>query len=74
MKTIKKDTINELKETVTIAGYVDLVMASRIVHSKELFDEAIKGLVRTKRQSTLKDARVIKRDVVYAILEVVVDT
>lgn len=74
MDTIEKSTIDVLKKTVTIAGYVDLVVASRIVDSKELFDEAVKGLVRKKRKPTLKEARIIGTDVVYAILEAVVET
>lgn len=73
MDATEKAVIDLLKGIKTTAGYVDLVLASRVIDSRELFDEAIKGMLRERKKRTLEEAKLIGMDAVYTILESVMD-
>ena len=71
MDTIEKDVIDTLKNNSTTSGYVEWMVASQIVDSKELYEEALGGLIASGEMLNPKQARQIGTDALCAILNAV---
>ena len=71
MDTIEKDVIGTLKQNLTTAGYVEWIVASQIIDSKDLYDDALKGLIASGEIPDLEQARRIGTDALYAIFTAV---
>ncbi|KAG8826144.1 hypothetical protein FRC17_008370 [Serendipita sp. 399] len=57
MEEIEADIIEELKTTPSYDGLVDIVVASQIVGSKELYDEGIRRIIAYENLPTLQQAK-----------------
>ncbi|KIM29707.1 hypothetical protein M408DRAFT_328570 [Serendipita vermifera MAFF 305830] len=68
MNSIEDELISRLKEGNGTAGFLDLMVASRIVDSKELYDTALQGLIASEPKPTLEEARIIGIDAYYAVV------
>jgi hypothetical protein len=68
MEMIETSILNRLKEASTTAAYVDLIVASRIVDSKPLYEQALKGLVSSHPKPDLVQATRIGVDPFHAVM------
>ena len=69
MESIETAIINQLKTASTTPGYVDLMVASRIVGSEPIYQQALQGLIATTPKPDLVQARRIGVDAHYAVIE-----
>ncbi|KIM29711.1 hypothetical protein M408DRAFT_328575 [Serendipita vermifera MAFF 305830] len=67
MNSIEAGLISRLKGGTGTAGFLDMMVASRIVDSKELYDTALQGLIVSEPKPTLEEARMIGIEAYYAI-------
>ena len=68
MERIEEDILKQLKTVRTTAGYVDLIVASEIIHSTSLYDETLQQLISSGAKPDLSQSRRIGVDALHAIL------
>ncbi|KIM29709.1 hypothetical protein M408DRAFT_328573 [Serendipita vermifera MAFF 305830] len=68
MQSAEDELISRLKDETGTAGFLDLMVASRIVDSKELYDTALQGLIASDPKPTLEEAKMIGVEAYYAIV------
>jgi BTB/POZ domain len=69
MDSVEKAILDHLKRANTTETYVDLMVASQIVNSKPLYQEAVQGLISSKPKLNLSQAKLIGIEAHYAIME-----
>lgn len=67
METIANDVLYMLKKANTAAQYVNLMLASRIIGSDQLYLQAFNGLRNSNPRVTIEQARILGVDIVYEI-------
>jgi len=65
MQSNKEEILSHLKKTVTKYGFVDLMVASHIVGSDSLREQAMQGLIASKEELTLEDAERMGLEATY---------
>lgn len=68
MDKIEQAMIEQLKRVPTTPGYVDLLLAARIVDSEALYADTLKALMTSTPTPTLDQARRIGVDATFAIM------
>jgi hypothetical protein len=68
MDKIEHAMIERLKKTPTTAGYVDLLVAARIVDSETVYADTLKALMTSRPTPNLEQARRIGVDATFAIM------
>jgi len=68
MQVMENELMSGLKEGQDTAGFLDLMIASQIVGSSELYEMALKGLIASEPKPTLEEAKVIGIEAYYAIM------
>ncbi|KIM29710.1 hypothetical protein M408DRAFT_328574 [Serendipita vermifera MAFF 305830] len=68
MQSAEDELISRLKEETGATKFLDLIVASRIVDSKELYDTALRGLTDSEYRLTLEEAKMIGIEASYAIM------
>ena len=69
MDQIETSILGRLKKVCTTEAYVDLMVASQIVDSKPLYQQALQGLISSTPKPNLLQARRIGVDAHHAIME-----
>lgn len=67
MDKIEGDILRQLKKKNTISGYADIIVASRLVDSNELYEHALQGLITLKARPDQAQARRIGIDAMHFI-------
>jgi hypothetical protein len=73
MERITNDIIEELKETSTYDGFVDIVVASQILDSKPLYEEGIRRLISSRLSPSTEQSRRLGTDATHAVMVAVID-
>ncbi|KAG8757414.1 hypothetical protein FRC14_002085 [Serendipita sp. 396] len=73
MDEIEVWIVEQLKVTSSYDGLVDLIVASRIVDSDELYQDGLQRLLSTKSSPTLHQAKRMGVEVTYAIMKAAAD-
>ncbi|KAG8817318.1 hypothetical protein FRC19_011437 [Serendipita sp. 401] len=73
MEEIETWIIEQLKETSGYDGFVDLIVASRIVDSDELYQDGLRRLLLTKSFPTLEQAERMGAKTTYSVMKVAAD-
>lgn len=68
MEAVERNTLLRIRAHTTPDSYVSRIVASRIVDSKELYNEGVQGLINTRTKINLEQAKQIGMDAVHAIL------
>jgi hypothetical protein len=68
MESIEETVIEHLKEGDATVHYIDLMVASRIVDSQSLYQQALEGLIKSEPKPTLVQARRIGLDAYHSII------
>ncbi|KIM29708.1 hypothetical protein M408DRAFT_328572 [Serendipita vermifera MAFF 305830] len=68
MQSAEDELISRLKEETGTVGFLNLMVASRIVDSKELYDTALKGLIASEPKPTFEEANMIGMEAYHAIM------
>jgi hypothetical protein len=69
MERIENAILDRLKQAYTTEAYVDLMVASQIVDSKPLYQQALQGLISSTPKPNILQARRIGVEVHHAIME-----
>jgi hypothetical protein len=69
MDRIETSILGRLKKASTTETYVDLMVASKIVDSQPLYQQALQGLISSKSKPNLLQARRIGIEAHHAIME-----
>jgi len=67
METIQAEIISHLEEAKTTGDWINLMLASQLINSERLYDDALQGLIQSEPQPTLEQAKRIGFDAMYAI-------
>ncbi|KAG8817801.1 hypothetical protein FRC18_000343 [Serendipita sp. 400] len=73
MEEIETWIIEQFKETSEYDGFVDLIVASRILDSDELYQEGLRRLLSTKSFPTLEQAERMGTKTTYSVMKVAAD-
>jgi hypothetical protein len=73
MDKIEADIIEVLKKTSTYNGFVDLIVASRIVGSDELYQDGIQRLISSKSSPELEQSKRMGAEVTHIVMTAVID-
>lgn len=68
MESAEADIIEELKKTSNYDGFVDLVVASQIIGSNELYQDGIQRLIASKSLPTLEQAMRMGVEATYNVI------
>jgi hypothetical protein len=68
MDVIEGVLLSELQTQTDTTGYLDLMVASRIVDSSALYKKALQGLINSEPKPTLEQARLIGIEAYHAIM------
>lgn len=68
MDKIGKTVLVKLNEHTSVAGYVDRIVASRIIDSKPIYDTAIQGLIQMEARLNLERSNRIGMEALHLIL------
>jgi len=71
MESIESDLIKQLKNSTTADGYVDLMVASHMIGSDELYQAGLQGLVSSGKLPTVEQAKRIGVEATYAVMTAV---
>ncbi|PVF92247.1 hypothetical protein CPB86DRAFT_769623 [Serendipita vermifera] len=74
MDSIAQDVIKELKKTFTYNGFVDLVVASRIIDSKELYQDGLQRLIASGALPDTEQAERMGAEATRAVMAAAIDT
>ncbi|KAG8778648.1 hypothetical protein FRC16_003765, partial [Serendipita sp. 398] len=73
MEEIETWIIGQLREAYKYDGFVDLIVASRIVDSDELYQDGLRRLLSTKSFPTLEQAERMGTKTTYSVMKVAAD-
>ncbi|KIM29714.1 hypothetical protein M408DRAFT_328578 [Serendipita vermifera MAFF 305830] len=68
MQPAEDDLMTKIKEGTGTAGFLDLMVASRIVDSEVLYNMALQGLIDSEPKPTLEEAKMIGMEAYHAIM------
>ncbi|KIM19478.1 hypothetical protein M408DRAFT_334392 [Serendipita vermifera MAFF 305830] len=68
MELVEEDILDKLKTASTTSSYVDLMVASQIVDSQSLYQQALQGLIKSNSKPDLAQARRIGVDAYHAVM------
>ncbi|PVF93901.1 hypothetical protein CPB86DRAFT_75195 [Serendipita vermifera] len=74
MESLTNDILEELKDTSGYGGFVDIVIASQIIGSEQLYQEGIQRLVSSGRIPTKEQAKRMGAEATHAVMAVVINT
>ncbi|PVF91329.1 hypothetical protein CPB86DRAFT_357729 [Serendipita vermifera] len=74
MESITQDVIKELKKASTYDGFVDLVVASRMVASKELYQDGLQRLISSGALPDTEQAERMGAEATRAVMAAAIDT
>ncbi|PVF91328.1 hypothetical protein CPB86DRAFT_878583 [Serendipita vermifera] len=69
MQEIQRDVIKELEKNSTYGGLIDLIVASKIVNSDEIYRDAIRRLIALKESLKLEQAKRIGAEATFSIMQ-----
>lgn len=68
MEKIEADTIKQLKKALNYEGFMDLIVAARIIDSDQLFQEGVQRMISSGRSPTLVQAQHIGLEATHTIM------
>ncbi|PVF93899.1 hypothetical protein CPB86DRAFT_835133 [Serendipita vermifera] len=68
MQEIERDVIKELEKNSTYGGLIDLIVASKIVNSDEIYQDAIRRLISLNGSLKLEQAKRIGAEATFSIM------
>ena len=68
MDAIERNVVSGLKDATDTAGFIDLMIASKILDSSSLYETALKGLISFRPKPTLEQAMLIGVEAYHAIM------
>jgi len=68
MDAIEETLLSDLETKTTTEGYIDLMLASRVIGSDPLYEKALQGLIASEPKPTLEEAQLIGVDAYYAVM------
>ncbi|KIM29691.1 hypothetical protein M408DRAFT_328556 [Serendipita vermifera MAFF 305830] len=68
MELVEEDILSQLQTASTTSSYVDLMVASQIVDSQPVYQQALQGLIKSSPKPNLEQARGIGIDVCHAVM------
>jgi hypothetical protein len=72
MEIIQAEIISQLKKAAkTTKDFINLMIASQVIDSEELYQEALRGLIRSEPKPTLEQAKRIGFDATYAVFSAI---
>ncbi|KAG8810506.1 hypothetical protein FRC17_002910 [Serendipita sp. 399] len=74
MEKIESYIVEELKNAIDYDGFVDLIVASRIVDSTQLYQDGLQRLISSGSSPTLEQANLIGAEATHMVMNAVIDT
>lgn len=74
MEKIEADIIEVLKKASNYSGFVDLIVASRIVGSEQLYQDGIQRLISSKSSPELEQSKRMGGEATHIVMTAVMDT
>lgn len=68
MELVEEDILSHLKAVNTTSGYADLLVASRIIDSQALYQQALQALVELDPELDLNEAKRIGVEAYHAVV------
>lgn len=68
MELVEEDILSHLKTSKTTSTFVDLMVASQIVDSQALYQQALQGLIKSNPSPDITEARRMGVDACHAVM------